>query len=268
MIFIFGRGRIGQRVANKLLKNSYKFVRRTTDGKDTEEFSYKEFFEMQTDKNNNHVAILATPNDTTEELVPRILEKGITTIDAYYNHEKVVDYINKVEAVTKNNGTLALVCCGYGQLTKMLHAMLGNVFGANSSKMQYIQEGPHAGTRNELLTKFPQIHDAVCIVRNGRRVVTYYSSEAPVEIEGFGKTIHTNNLPNLKYKVEFQTKAKKDLDINFVLQGENPEIQASVFYEILQMVHKLNRKGVVSFQDFSIKDIIGLSSNEIMKEFL
>lgn len=261
MIYVVGYGNIGNILAEMLYENGEDFVLvRREESLGTSNYSELGMNVFLNRVVKNDIAILATPNFVTEELAPKLLEKGCSTIDAYCAHDKVLMYTKNVEMASKKGNSIAIPCHGFGQFIQMMHPLLFNTFGYQPNReliSKINQEGPHMGTRSVLMNEFPEVKDALCYKVNQEIKNIYIETQVDSEkklIENISKRFECDSVEkvddltkiNKKYSMTTCSKVlnceDETVSIEMKLLGINPVMQATYFFNLLKLLKYLSQK--------------------------
>lgn len=113
---IVGYGNIGRFVLDALQAapdfEIAGIVRRNADQKPAELADYKVVTDID-QLCDVDVAILATPTREVEKYAAEYLAKGINTVDSYDIHTSILDLRNRLDAIAKANGTVAIISAGW-----------------------------------------------------------------------------------------------------------------------------------------------------------
>lgn len=113
---IVGYGNIGRFVLDALQAapdfEIAGIVRRNADQKPAELADYKVVTDID-QLCDVDVAILATPTREVEKYAAEYLAKGINTVDSYDIHTSILDLRNRLDAIAKASGTVAIISAGW-----------------------------------------------------------------------------------------------------------------------------------------------------------
>ena len=113
---VVGYGNIG-RFTLEALQQAPDFeiagiVRRSIDNVPAELADYKVVTDID-DLGKVDVAILATPTRQVEHYAAEYLAKGINTVDSYDIHTSILELRNRLDAIAKEHGTVAIISAGW-----------------------------------------------------------------------------------------------------------------------------------------------------------